>query len=184
MLCWWDTADEETVTVREAHWGNGSEPKVINCCGFSEAAGCCSPVLGNESGPLLQMWEGESVSLLQMWERITQWPPLQGKINSFDLGFLTCLRVEQQAKRDLPVSACCSNANMLYFRRACPEPHVTRQDRKEARDWGLLSRHVHKIKFKLHMNLYFHLAQIYMQGARTPLEGKEAGYKRMQKTQR
>lgn len=33
------------------------------------------------------------------------------------------------------------------------------------------------------MNLYFHLAQIYMQGTRTLLEGKEAGYKRIQKTQ-
>lgn len=51
MWCWCDRVDEETVTVREAQWGNGSEPTAINCYGFSESAGCCSPVLGNESGP-------------------------------------------------------------------------------------------------------------------------------------
>lgn len=107
--------------------------------------------------------------------------PLQ-EINSSDLGFLTYFRGEQQAKRGLPVSACCSNAKMLYFRRACPEPHVTRKDRKETKDWSLLSRCILQIKFKLHMNLYFHLAQIYMQRTRTLLEGKEAGYKRIQKT--
>lgn len=109
--------------------------------------------------------------------------PLQEKINSSDLGFLTYFRGERQAKRDLPVSACCSNAKMLYFRRACPEPHVTRKDRKETKDWSLLSRRILQIKFKLHMNLYSHLAKIYKQGTRTLLEGKEAGYKRIQKTQ-
>lgn len=140
--------------------------------------------------PLLQMWDDESGPLLQMGRvrvflssrsrRESYSDPLQGKINSFDLGFLTYLRGERQAKRNLPVSACCSNAKMLIL-----EEHVLnpRKDRKEARNWGLLSRRIHKIKFKLHMNLYFHLAQIYMQGARTPLEGKEAGYKRIQKTQ-
>lgn len=60
--------------------------------------------------------------------------PLQEKINSSDLGFLMYFRGERRAKRDLPVSACCSNAKMLYFRRACPEPHVTRKDRKETKD--------------------------------------------------
>lgn len=83
--------------------------------------------------PLLQMWDHESGPLLQMGRvrvflssrsRRESYSDLslQGKINSFDLGFLTYLRGERQAKRDLPVSACCSNAKMLYFRRACPEP--------------------------------------------------------------